>query len=239
MNEHDVMYQVRESFSGLRMDTPVEQVWARSRARRRRRLTGMTAATAATAGAAAVITLAAGGPAPAPSGHSPSESPGSASPGSASPGSASPGSASPGSASPGSASPGSVRLAAFTVTNGPGDSTTLILRKDAPIDPGELRQALAQHGVPALVTVGSFCRTTPLAPVPFGQVVQPTTLADGSDAIVINGQAMPSGAELSIAVFPQTVRMVLIEKGAPLSCFSTPGQPGQPAIHITGTPTQG
>jgi len=23
------------------------------------------------------------------------------------------------------------------------------------------------------------------------------------------------------------------------SCFSTPGQPGQPAIHITGTPTQG
>jgi len=229
MNEHDVMYQVRESFSGLRMDTPVEQVWARSRARRRRRLTGMTAATAATAGAAAVITLAAGGPAPAPSGHSPS----------ASPGSASPGSASPDSASPGSASPGSVRLAAFTVTNGPGDSTTLILRKDAPIDPGELRQALAQHGVPALVTVGSFCRTTPLAPVPFGQVVQPTTLADGSDAIVINGQAMPSGAELSIAVFPQTVRMVLIEKGAPLSCFSTPGQPGQPAIHITGTPTQG
>ena len=76
MNEHDVMYQVRESFSGLRMDTPVEQVWARSRARRRRRLTGMTAATAATAGAAAVITLAAGGPAPAPSGHSPSASPG-------------------------------------------------------------------------------------------------------------------------------------------------------------------
>jgi hypothetical protein len=65
--------------------------------------------------------------------------------------------------------------------------------------------------------------------------------ADGSDAIVIDGRAMPPGAELSIAVFPQTVRMVLIEKGAPLSCFSTPGQPGQPAIHVlpTGTPTQG
>ena len=216
MNEHDVMYQVRESFSGLRMDTPVEQVWARSRARRRRRLTGLTAATAATAGAAAVITLTAGGAAPAPSrsGHAPS-------------------------ASPGSASQGSVRLAAFTVTNGPGDSTTLILRKDAPLDPSALRQALAQHGIPALVTVGSFCRTTPLAPVPFGQVVQPTTLADGSDAIVINGQAMPPGVELSIASFPQTVRMVLIEKGAPLSCFSTPGQPGQPAIHLTGTPTPG
>jgi hypothetical protein len=223
MNEHDVMDQVRESFSGVRMGTPVEQVWARSRARRRRRLTGLTAATAATAGAAAVIALAAGGTAlaPARSGHSPS--------------------ASPGSASPESASPGSVRLAAFTVTNGPGDSTTLVLRKDTPLDPSALRQALAQHGIPALVTVGSFCRTNPLAPVPFGQVVQPTTLADGSDAIVINGQAMPPGTELSIGSFPQTVRMVLIEQGAPLSCFSTPGQPGQPAIHIlpTGAPTQG
>ena len=160
MNEHDVMYQVRESFSGLRMDTPVEQVWARSRARRRRRLTGLTAATAATAGAAAVITLAAGGPppAPTPSGHAPS-------------------------ASPDSASPGSVRLAAFTVTNGPGDSTTLVLRKDEPLDPSVLRQALAQHGIPALVTVGRFCRTTPLAPVPFGQVVQPTTLADRKSVV--------------------------------------------------------
>jgi len=216
MNEHDVMYQVRESFSGLRMDTPVEQVWARSRARRRRRLTGLTAATAATAGAAAVITLTAGGAAPAParSGHAPS-------------------------ASPGSASPGSVRLAAFTVTNGPGDSTTLILRKGALPDPAALRQALAQHGIPALVTVGSFCRTNPIAPVPFGQVVQPSTLADGSDAIVINGQAMPSGSELSIGEFPGTVRMSLIEEHAPLSCFSAPGQPGQPVIHITGTPTQG
>ena len=211
MNEHDVMYQVRESFSGLRRNTPVEQVWARSRARRRRRLAGLTAATAATAGAAAVITLTAGGPAPAGSGHSPS------------------------------ASPGSVRLAAFTVTSGPGDSTTLILPKGALPDPGALRQALAQHGIPALVTVGSFCRSTPLAPVPFGQVVQPSTLADGSDAIVINGQAMPSGTELSIGSFPGTVRMVLIEEGAPLSCFSTPGQPGQPAVHITstGTPTRG
>jgi hypothetical protein len=221
MNEHDVMYQVRESFSGLRMDTPVEEVWARSRARRRRRLTGLTAATAATAGAAAVITLAAGGPAPAASGHSPSASPGSRS------------------ASPGSASPGSARLAAFTVTNGPGDSTTLVLRKGALPDPGALRQALAQHGIPALVTVGSFCRTNPIAPVPFGQVVQPSTLADGSDAIVINGQAMPSGSELSIGEFPGTVRMSLIEEHAPLSCFSTPGQPGQPVIHITGTPTAG
>ena len=37
MNEHDdVMCQVRESFSVLRMDVPVERVFARGRVRRRR-----------------------------------------------------------------------------------------------------------------------------------------------------------------------------------------------------------
>ena len=37
MNEHDdVICQVRESFTGLRMDTRVEDVFARSQARRRR-----------------------------------------------------------------------------------------------------------------------------------------------------------------------------------------------------------
>ena len=55
MNEHDdVMCLVRESFSGLRMDLPVEDVLAAGRARRRRqrrRLSGLTAAAAATAGA--------------------------------------------------------------------------------------------------------------------------------------------------------------------------------------------
>ena len=51
MNEHDdVIGQVRESFSGLRMDMPVEQVFAASRARRRRRRSGLAAAAAATAG---------------------------------------------------------------------------------------------------------------------------------------------------------------------------------------------
>jgi len=114
MNEHDdVMCQVRESFSGLRMDMPVEKVFARGRVRRRRRLSGLTAATAATAGAAVAMTLTLGGSAPTRSGTSPP------------------------------ASPGPVTLAAFSVTSGPGDSTTLILRKGARLDPSALRQALA------------------------------------------------------------------------------------------------
>ena len=207
MNEHDdVICQVRESFSGLRMDMPVEQVFAASRAsrasraRRRRRRSGLTAAAAATAGAAAAITLTLGGPAPAHSGTPP----------------------------PPSRGPSPVTLAAFSVTSGPGDSTTLILRRDAPLDPSALRQALAQHGIPALVTVGSFCRSTPGA-TGFDQVVHPSTLADGSDVIVINGQAMPPGTQLSIGLFPSYTRMLLIEDRASLKCGSTSGQP---AVHL-------
>jgi hypothetical protein len=73
MNEHDVACQVRESFSGLRMDTPLEAVVARGRARRRHRLSAAAgAAVAATAaGATAALTLTPGGPATAQSGHPP------------------------------------------------------------------------------------------------------------------------------------------------------------------------
>ena len=207
MNEHDdVMCLVRESFSGLRMDLPVEQVFAASRARRRRRRSGLTAAAAATAGAAVAITLTLGGAAPARSGTPPSPPSPSASP---------------------------VTLAAFSVTDGPGHSTTLTLYKGARLDPSALRQALAQHGIPALVTVGSFCRSTPGA-TGFDQVVHPSQLADGSDVIVINGQAMPPGTQLSIGLFPAYTRMLLIEDHASLKCGSTSGQP---AVHITPSGT--
>jgi hypothetical protein len=210
MNEHDVICQVRESFSGLRMDTRVEDVFARSRARRRRRLSGLTAGAAVTAAAAAATTLALGGPAPVRSANSAS--------------------ASPPSASTASVSPGPVTLAAYSVTSGPGHSTTLTLRKGPRFDPGALREELARHGIPAIVTVGTFCRSTPAPPGGIGQVLQPSTLPDGLDAMVINGQAMPPGTKLSIGYFSGTVRMGLIEDGAPLSCGSWSQQP---AAHIT------
>ena len=211
MNEqNDVVCQVRESFSGLRMDVPVEDVFARSRVRRRRRLSGLAAVTAATAGAATALTLVLGGPAPARSGNPPPP--------------------------PG---PGPVRLAAFSVTDGPGESTTLTLYKGPQypqLDPSALRQALARHGIPALVNVGTFCRSTPGVPG-FDQVVHASSVADGS-AMVINGQAMTSGTRLSIGIFPGYTKMLLIKDGAPLSCSSTSRQP---AAHITpsGTPIRG
>lgn len=213
MNEHDVMCQVRESFSGLHMDMPVEKVFARGRVRRRRRLSGLTAAAAATAGAAAAMMLPLGGPAPTLGGPAPAR---------------------PG--SPASPSPGSVKLAAFSVTNGPGDSTSLILRKGPQyhLDPSALRQALARHGIPALVTVGTFCRSTPGASASSGQVVKESNLADRS-AIVINRQAIPPGTRLSIGYFRGAIRMLLIKDGARLSCGGTSHQP---AMHITPSGVQ-
>ncbi len=48
--------------------------------------------------------------------------------------------------------------------------------------------------------------------------------------MVINGQAIPPGTQLSIGLFPGHTRMLLIKDGAPLSCSSTSNQP---AAHIT------
>ncbi len=218
---HDVMCQVRESFSGLRMDTPVEQVFTRSRARRRRRLSGVSAAAAATAGAVAAVTLALGGPAPAGSG---------------------PGAVSSGPVGSGPVSSGPVRLAAFSVTSGPGGSTTLVLHKGPQyprLDPSALRQALAQHGIPALVTVGTFCRpahgATGGASGGLPKVVHASAQADGSDAVVIDGRAFPPGTRLSIGLFPGYTRMLLIKDGVPLTCGSTSDQPAARTTP-TGTP---
>ena len=214
MNEHDdVIGLVRESFSGLRMDLPVENVFAAGRARRRRRrISGLTAAAAATAGTATAMALALGGPAPARPGGPPA------------------------------VSQGPVRLAAFTVTSGPGASTTLVVRQGKGpqyprLDPNALRQALARQGIPALVTVGTFCRNPGGAAAGPGKVVPASDQADGS-AMVINGRAIPPGTRLSIGLFPGHVRMAVIKDGVPLSCGSTSSQPAA-RITPTGTPIRG
>ena len=211
MNEYDdVICQVHESFSGLRMEMPVEKILARSRARRRHRVTGLTAAgLAAVAAAAAVPALALSGPGPARPAHP--------------------------------ARPGPVTLAAFSVTSGPGSSTTVIVRKGSQyrLDPSALRQELAQHGIPALVTVDTFCRSGSGGLGGIGQILHPVTTADGSDEMEINGAAMPPKTQLSIGEFPNFTRMALVPDGAPLSCGS--GSGGQPAVHLTpaGSPIRG
>ena len=218
MNQHDdVICQVRDSLSGLSMDMPVEQVYARSRIRRRRQLSGLTAGVAATtAGAATAITLSLSGPAPARSGNPPP------------------------------VSSGTAKLAAFSVTSGPGGSTRLTLhkgRKYQRLDPAAVRRALARRGIPALVTVGTFCRPAAIGGAGPNQVKHGSPPAGGSaqaggPGLVINGRAIPPGKELSIGLFPGVVRMRLVNDGSHLTCSSGFHQP---AAHVppTGSPIRG
>jgi hypothetical protein len=209
MNEHDdVMCQVRESFSGLRMDLPVESVFARSRAQRRRRLAGLTATAAGTAGAAAAVALTLGGAGPAHSGN------------------------------PSAASRGPVRLAAYSVTSGPGNSTTLVLRKGQQLNANALREELAQHGIPAIVTVGTFCRST-VAESTGSVIKSPSSQPAGSDVLVITGSDLPPGTMLSIGYGTSWVRFAVVADNAPLSCGLSSGQPVVHHLAPSGTKVHG
>jgi hypothetical protein len=116
------------------------------------------------------------------------------------------------------------RLTAFTVVSGPDGTSTLTLRKGKQyrLDPGALRQALAQHGIPALVTVGSMCDSAQ-APAGLDQVLSTRRLADGTVVTTFNPAAMPAGSKLSIGYFQTGTTFTLIEDGAALTCTGNPG----------------
>jgi hypothetical protein len=66
-------------------------------------------------------------------------------------------------------------------------------------EPGTLQNDLAQFGIPAKVTIGSFCYSDP-APAGFSRVV--TSSDDKRDlTFTINPAAMPVGTELSFGIF--------------------------------------
>jgi hypothetical protein len=217
MNDHDelndgaVLSAVRDSISGVPMPMAprLEAIKARGRARRLRRLGGLSVA-AAGACAALVVGLTGGAPAVRPALQ----------------------------AAPTSHHHVSgVRLAAFTVATGPDGTTTLTLYPGQVADPSAVRQALADHGIPALVTAGEFCRTA-VQPAPgVGDVVtitgpgqiqvpsggQPTARPG---PIIIYGSRIPSGVELSIGYRQDSqeneISFSLIVANAPLTCSSIP-----------------
>ena len=115
--------------------------------------------------------------------------------------------------------PVTAQLAAFSVSAGPNGTTALTLRKGQRyrLDPVALRRALAEHDIPALVTLGQSCDTAP-EPDGLDQAVVSQRQSDGSVTLTINPTAMPAGSELSIGYYPTRTTFSLIQQGAPLRC---------------------
>ncbi|MGH3254939.1 MAG: hypothetical protein ACRDOU_05935 [Streptosporangiaceae bacterium] len=211
LNDGAVLSAVRDSISRLPMPMAprLEAIEAKGRARRRARLGGLSIA-AAGACAALVVGLTGGAPAARPAQQ----------------------------AAPAAHHHASgVHLVSFTVAAGPDGTTTLTLYPGQVADPNAVRQALAEHGIPALVTAGEFCRTA-VQPAPgVGDVVtlsgpgkiqvptsgQPTAKPG---PIVIYGSRIPSGVELSIGYRQNSqeneISFSLIVANAPLTCTSIP-----------------
>ena len=131
-----------------------------------------------------------------------------------------------------------IHLAAFSVVTSPDGATTLTLNGSQVINPNSVRQALAKHGIPALVTAGKFCRTADKPAPGVGMVVSlgsPAIRAKGGPipptpgagpGIVIYGSAIPRGVKLSIGYRqdPQhrEISFTLIQAVAPLTCTGIP-----------------
>jgi hypothetical protein len=122
------------------------------------------------------------------------------------------------------ANPVKAQLTAFSISADPNGTSALTLRKGEQyrLDPVALRQALAEHGIPALVTVGKACDSSP-EPPGLDQAVTAQRHPDGSVTVTINPRAMPPASELSIGYFTSKTVFALIQEGAPIHCTTSPG----------------
>jgi hypothetical protein len=113
-------------------------------------------------------------------------------------------------------STGTIRTAAFTLVSNANGTDTLTINPKVFLEPGTLQRDLARDGIPAKVTVGSFCYSDP-APAGLLHVVSiPKTRA--VRAITINPAAISAGAELSFGYFQLTngeqTNFALIDKSS-------------------------
>jgi hypothetical protein len=128
---------------------------------------------------------------------------------------------------------GTIRTAAFTLVSNANGTDTLTINPKVLLEPGTLQSDLEKDGIPAKVTVGSFCYSDP-APAGLLHVVSiPKTRA--IRAITINPAAIPAGAELSFGYFQLTsseqTNFALIGKSSyTCTAHATPLQPSTIAI---------
>ncbi len=128
------------------------------------------------------------------------------------------------------------KLMAFTLVSRPDGTATLTLTKGQLPDPNDLRQQLAEAGVPAVVMVGSRCDSQGGDPSGLDQVVSSKRLTDGTVILVITPSAMPEGSELAIGFFSNGQTWNLVRVDAPLTCTSALPSPGPSGLNPVGHP---
>jgi hypothetical protein len=190
MNDQELITAVRQSVHGVRMTVPAEQIVSRSRAIRARGHCKLAACITAVAAAGSVVLGLglSGAHGAAPNGGTGTIH-----------------------------GTGTIRTAAFTLTRNANGTDTLTLTHSQIFDPAAFQQALAQHGIPALVKTGTYCTSNPPAPDPASIGVlslrapvkqepprgvfthltpsEMNRIAAGTRT-VINPAAMPTGTEL-------------------------------------------
>ena len=124
-----------------------------------------------------------------------------------------------------------VHLADFSVDTNPNGTVTLALSEAQILNPDALRQTLTQAGVPAMVTVGSFCYN-PVVPDrdALSQAFTMEAAGPGEAAvIVINPSKLPAGSTLAVGYVMNGAigkpHFELLTAGAPVTCSSDPPPP--------------
>jgi len=137
---------------------------------------------------------------------------------------------------------GTIRTAAYTLHHNRNGTDTLTLNPVELFNPSQLQSDLAQYGIPAKVTSGSYCTSSP-EPPGFSEAVAspgPGTGEGGPNQpppeITIDSSKIPAGTELSVGAFQLTsgqfagskqANMSLINTGS-YTCSSTPPDMSEP-----------
>jgi hypothetical protein len=135
---------------------------------------------------------------------------------------------------------GAIRTAAYTIVLNSDGTATLTIDPNEAFDPTKLQSDLDQYGIPARVTVGSFCSSDP-PPSGLSQVVAYHPGGEAEPAtITIDPTAMPAGTELSFGEFElrlgvEMATYALIDKGS-YTCSNDPptSSPDQGGLYSLG-----
>jgi hypothetical protein len=139
------------------------------------------------------------------------------------------------------AGPVHVHLADFSVDTNAGGTLTVTLSRTQILDPDALRQALADAGVPARITIGSACYN----PRPNGEALSGALAPhqpgpNGTSVMVITPSKLPAGSTLSIGYIHTSTRdgvhFTLLTAGAPVTCSDNPPDAGGRPVLQPGGP---